>query len=179
MSEKNVYIKTPEAILCFPSLFTPKKYEGSEKEKYEALLVFPEGSDTGALRGEEQRVVKVAFQNGARGVRSPFRDGNEVAEQWGEVFRNATFIRATSQFKPAVVDAGKNPVTDEERVYSGCIVRAVVHAFTYDNRGNRGVTFGLDAVQIVRDGKRIGGSGAAVAMFDDLSGESAPETLFD
>ena len=172
-------IATPEAILCFPSLFTPKKFEGSEKEKYEAILVFPKGTDISGLETLAKEAFREKFPKGATGARSPFRNGDEVADAWGEHFRGATFIRVSSQIKPAIVDAGKRPITEEDRVYSGCIVRAAIHAYAYDNKGNRGVSFGLDALQVVRDGERLGGGSAGVGLFDDLSGESSPDALFD
>ena len=174
-------ICTPNAILCFPSLFQPKRFEGSDQEKYEAVLVFPAGTDLSGLKENAKAALNERFPNGVKGARNPFRNGDEVAEAWGEHFKGATFLRVSSQLKPVIVDAGKRPITDEEKVYSGCVVRAAVHAYAYDNRGNRGVGFGLDALQVVEAGERIGGGGAAgVGLFDDLTGGgSAPDDIFD
>ena len=44
----------------------------------------------------------------------------------------------------------------------------MIHAYGYDTKGNKGVSFGLDAVQVTRAGERLGGGAAAVGMFDAL-----------
>lgn len=175
-------IATPEAILCFPSLFTPKSKKSSDNsgaEKYEAVLVFPKGTDISGLENMAKEAFREKFPKGASGARNPIHDGNEVADSWGEHFKDAKYLRVSSFFKPAIVDAGKRPITDEDQVYPGCIVRAAVHAYTYERSGNRGVSFGIDALQVVRDGERLGGGSAGVGLFDDLSGESSPDALFD
>lgn len=192
MSEKYKTVQTPEFRLCFPHLFKPTSFEGSTRETYNCVMVFPKGTDLSKLKEIAKAAFVKAFPNGAKGARSPFRDGNEMADEWGEVFRDATFIRASSNIKPGVADRRKRLITDEEQVYSGCYARAIVHAFTYDVKGNRGVSFGLDAVQIVREGEPLGGGAAAVNQFDDLgddedwgdekpaeSSDGAGDDLFD
>lgn len=172
MSKEYKKVVTPEFILCFQNLFKPKAFEGTDTEKYDCVMVFPKGSDLTKLKDAAKEAIQKKFPNGAKGGRSPFRDGNEVADEWGDAFRDATFIRASSQVKPAIVDRCKRPITDEEQIYSGCIARAVVHAYGYDTKGNRGVSFGLDAVQFIRDGEPLGGGAASVGMFDDLGDDS-------
>lgn len=162
-------VQTPEFRLCFPNLFKPTSFEGSTRETYNCVMVFPKDADLSKLKELAKAAFQKAFPNGAKGARSPFRDGNEKVEDWGEAFRDTTFIRVSSNLKPPVADRKKHLIADEEQVYSGCYARAVVHAFAYDVKGNRGISFGLDAVQILRDGERLGGGGlAAVNTFDDL-----------
>ena len=168
MSKDYQTVQTPEFRLCFPNLFKPTSFEGSARETYNCVMVFPKGSDLSKLKEIAKAAFNKTFPNGAKGARSPFRDGNEKVDDWGEVFRDTVFIRASSNIKPGVADRRKRLITDEEQVYSGCYARAIVHAFAYDVKGNRGVSFGLDAIQIVREGERLGGGAAAVNMFEDL-----------
>ena len=57
-------------------------------------------------------------------------------------------------------------------MYPGVIVRASVTAFAFDTDGNKGVSFGLNNLQKVRNGERIDGRVAAENEFDiDLSQE--------
>jgi hypothetical protein len=54
-------------------------------------------------------------------------------------------------------------------VYAGQYVKAAVHAYAYDTKGNKGVSFGLDALQIIRDGDPLSGGGAAaINLFECL-----------
>lgn len=168
MSRDYQTVQTPEFRLCFPNLFKPTSFEGSTRETYNCVMVFPKDADLSKLKEIAKAAFNKTFPNGAKGARSPFRDGNEKVDDWGEVFKDATFIRASSNIKPGVADRRKRLITDEEQVYSGCYARAIVHAFAYDVKGNKGVSFGLDAIQIVREGEHLGGGAAAVNMFEDL-----------
>ena len=182
------FIQTPEFILAFPNLFEPRGFEETGKEKYSCVMVFPKGTDLSTLKDAAKVEYNKKFA-GMKSVRSPFCDGNEKVDEWGDAFKDATYIRVSSNFKPGVCDAGKKRITDPDLVYSGVIARAIVHIFSYDTKGNRGISFGLDAVQILRDGEPIGGSGAAIALFDEVPGaetaakaekeETSPSGLFD
>ena len=162
-------IVTPEALLCFPSLFEPKGFENSERKTYNCVLVFPKGTDLTALKTIAKEALAEKFPSGAKSARSPFRDGNEKVDEWGEHFRDATYIRASSNVKPGIADRARRLVTDPDAVYAGQFVKAAVHAYGYDTKGNRGVSFGLDAVQLVRDGDPLSGGGkAAINLFECL-----------
>ena len=161
-------VLTPEFRLCFPNLFKPTSFEGSTRETYNCVMVFPKDADLAPLKEIAKAAFNKTFPHGAKGARSPFRDGNEKVDDWGEVFKDATFIRAASNIKPGVADRRKRLITDEEQVYSGVYARAIVHAFAYDVKGNKGVSFGLDAIQITREGEHLGGGAAAINMFEDL-----------
>ena len=178
MSKNNeIKLVTPEARLVFPNLFEPTSFENSGKETYNAVLVFPKGTDLTALR-EAVRACATAGLKSVGGARNPIRDGNEKAEEWGEVFRDAKFIRISSQFEPAVVDRQRQPILDQKAVYSGCYARAAVRCYAYDTKGNKGVSFGFDAIQITRDGEHLGGGAASVALFDDLPATDSADDIF-
>ena len=170
MSGNYKQVQTPEAILSFPHLFEPTSAPGSTRETFNAMLIFPKGTDLTALKELAKEVFREKFPNGAKGARDPFRNGNEKVEEWGEIFRDATYVRVSSNLRPAVVDRQKQFITEPEQVYGGQFVRAVIHAYGYDTSGNKGIAFGLDAIQIIRDGEPLGngGSTAAVALFDNL-----------
>ena len=91
----------------------------------------------------------------------PFRDGAERdAQGYGP---GTTFINVSSKQQPGVVDryAGTDgrprPITEHSEVYPGCFVRASLRPFTYDTNGSKGVSFGLQNLQKLRDGERIDG----------------------
>ena len=164
---KHEAIATPEFRLCFPQLFTPKRFEESGKELYSCMAVFPKSTDISAIKQIADAAFKAKFPNGARASRKPIRDGNEMVAEWGDLFKDTWFIRLTSQFKPVVVDAHRSAIVDPSLVYSGCYARAAIHAYAYDVKGNKGVSFGFDAIQILRDGEPLSGGAAAAKLFDD------------
>lgn len=163
-------IRTPQFTLCFPSVFVPRAANPGQDPKYSVMALFPKNTDLTAL----QRIVRAAAEekwgkNLPANLNNPFRDGDTQAKpEWGEVFRGMWFIRLTSKYKPVVVDVSKRDITDPEKVYGGQKAVAVVHAYAYNNSGNLGVAFGLDAIQIVAEGEHLGYSKEAViAQFEE------------
>lgn len=170
MASKREQILTPEGRLSFVNVFKPSSYEGG-KETYNCVLIIPKTTNIEALKDAIRKcAVEAGLQKGAR---VPICDGDLKAEEWGEAFKDSWYMRASSQFKPAVVDAKKQEIIVESQVYSGCYGRLVVAPYSYDTKGNKGVSFGLDAVQVLRDGEKLGGSGKALALFGEVEGEAA------
>lgn len=101
----------------------------------------------------------------------PIRDGDAVT--W-DGFAGHLFVKASSQFAPGIVDARRQPVLNPATdVPAGLIVRCQVNAWDYDNSGNKGLSFGLLNLQIVRDdGVRFGGRAQkAEDVFDALEAD--------
>lgn len=174
MAQKEPKFTTPEGILMFPGLFEPKAFEEGGKETYQCILVFPKGTDITAIKDAVSGCATRGIRNPA-GARNPIRDGNEKVEEWGETFKDAKYIRISSIYPPAVVDREKHEILDQRQVYSGAFARAVCRCFAYEGKFGKGVSIGFDAVQILRDGERLGGSAASVAMFDDLPDDTAAQ----
>lgn len=89
------------------------------------------------------------------------------------------YIRTKSKYAPGVVDRYNDPVTrkpkvitDPNYIYAGAYVRGKVRLYTFDQDGNRGLGFGLTAVQFFANGPRIDGRKNAEDMF---AGEDMPE----
>ena len=164
---KSKQVVTPEGRLLFPALFEPKAFENSTVEKYSCVLAFDADADLSLLINEVREAAKAAGLD--KGARNPLCKGDDKVAEWGDAFAGKTYIRIATQFKPFVCDRNKQEIIDPSKVYSGCYARAVVHAYPYNKVGNKGVSFGLDSIQITRDGERLGTSGAAsAALFDEL-----------
>ncbi len=65
-------------------------------------------------------------------------------------------------------------ITDPAQIFAGCIVKASVNPFAYDQTGNRGVAFGLQNIQLWQnqDLKRLDNRANAE---DEFTAEAAPE----
>jgi hypothetical protein len=169
---------TPEGILSFPALFTPRAGPNESKEdaKYSASLVFAPGTDLSGLKKAVMAALVKEFESAEKAakivregsVRLPFR--TDVEEKGYE--EGSTFVNARSKQRPGVVSNYKGtdgkpiPITDEEQIYPGAIVRASLTAFYYNVNGNKGVSFALNNVQKLRDGERLDGRRKAEDEFD-------------
>ena len=169
---QNDRIKTPAFTIVFPAIFTPRASAEGQEPKYSCIAVFPKSEDLTALK----HLIKDAADarwNGKypKNLRNPMMDGDSDAKpEWGDVFKNAVYVRLSSKFKPPVCNAARRELTDPESVYGGQKCVAIIHAYAYSNAGNNGVSLGLDALQVVAEGKRLGFSKeAAFAQFDQLA----------
>lgn len=85
-------------------------------------------------------------------IRDADAEGKETAGYAGHFF-----IKASNKNKIPIVEAHKLPngqsipVTDTSQVYGGMYCRALINAYAYDNV-SKGVSFGLQALQLVRNG---------------------------
>jgi len=72
------------------------------------------------------------------------------------------FINVSGTRQPAVVDGQLNPILDKDMLFSGCYVHAHLNAYAWDHpTGGKGVSFGLNSVQFVRTGERLGAGAVA------------------
>lgn len=110
---------------------------------------------------KEKDVAKL----GKTGIKSPLLDGDAKEDDGffkykGDECRGHYLLRCTNyNRRPAVVDASVQPILDPEAVYSGCYGNVRVSFYGYASATSKGISPGLDAVQKVRDGDRLGSGG--------------------
>lgn len=171
MKNQDYKVVTPICTLLYPHLFEPTAFEEGKTPTYNCVLLFDKGADLTDLVNTVRACAKDNLRN-SEGARNPIRDGNEKLAEWGEHFRDRKYIRISSKFVPTRIDRNRQPLMDSDEWYSGAQVRAVINAFAYDTKGNKGVSFGFSAIQKVRDGENLSGGGADVSLFGDLPEET-------
>lgn len=175
-------IMTPEFRVSFPSLFRASRFNESAEPKYAVTMLFPKNTDLNPLKREAERAAKEKWGDKIpKGLKTPFRDQGDFDHEGYE--SGAIFIRATSKQRPGVVDNNVQAVVDEGEVYPGCFARATVRAYAYDVPGNKGIAFGLQNLQKLRDGDPISGRSKPEDDFspvgnEEMAGQSA-DALFD
>lgn len=98
----------------------------------------------------------------------PLRDGDEKED---DIYADHLFVNAKSTTRPGVCDKNKQPIVDEEDIYSGVWAIVSVTFFGYDISGNRGVACGLNNIMKFKDGERLGGRASAETDFADIDME--------
>ena len=160
-------IITPPAVLSYPALLTPRmppNPKPGDSAAYGCTLLFPVGTDISELKKAATAALYEKFGDktdalfAAGALRTPFRkvDGKYDSAKY------SFFINVSSkQRKPGIVDryAGPDgrpaPLTDVDKLYPGCFVRAALSVYAYDTSGNKGVSFGLQHIQWWADGERL------------------------
>lgn len=187
-------VVTGKVRLNFPKLFRAEQINGEGDPKFSTQILIPktDKATIAALRAAE----KAAIDEGNEGI---FK-GKGVTDNAPSVIKDADAdgtaedyphtaghyymsVSAREQFKPQVVDAGLNEILDQSQVYSGVFARVSLRSFPYTyGTKKRGVSFGLNNVQILGGGERLGGGTTASQDFDpvepdEFADESADEAL--
>lgn len=175
-------VVTPTCRLSHPHLFKPTAIEkGSDDLRYSCELLFDKKTtDVSAL----QKPIKAAIMDKWGNAKAdwpepliiPIKDGDKPRlnkrtkkREVKEEHKGMWVVRASmkAEFgKPQLV--GRNPaepIEDASELYPGCFVRVALKAFAYEFADKNGVSFNLDAVQFVKDGKPLSGRKDAKDIF--------------
>lgn len=186
-------VLTPEFRLSYPHLFKPQKNDLNGKMEYSLVGIFKVGADLSPLIAAATAVLTEEFgpdkAKWQTPLRSPFRkckerwktvDGKQVIpsgyEEGEAIFM--TFKQDAEKGKPQVVDQGVVEIIEPQFIYAGCYCRCSVRPYFYNQKGNKGVSFGLSNVQKLRDGDPLGmGRTKATDEFSSVGdGEMATTT---
>ena len=165
---------TPEFRVSFPAVFKPTAFEGAEP-KYSVTMLFDKRTDISALKALAKAALIKKWPDPASRPTTmrnpPFRDGDKEKPDVAG-YANTIFVRASSKIRPGIVDAGRNAILDETDFYAGCYARATLVAYGYDQKGNKGVAFGLQNIQKLRDGEAFSGRAKAEDDFEAVETEN-------
>lgn len=179
-------VMTPIGVLYFPALFEPKvnKENPGQGARFSGVLLFDKhgvgSSAYTALRAAVKQAIVDKFgdakandANFVRNLRTPFRPASEKTYggfEDGEVFISAWTKEADGA--PGVVDVRGSKILVPADVWGGQLARFTVRPFAYDSNGNKGVSFGLEHVQIVKaDEPRRDGKQSAEDAFKNDDGD--------
>lgn len=167
-------IITPEFRVSYPQVLQPKLNDLNGKMEYSVVALFPKGADLKPLKAAAAAAAKEKWGDKLpANMRSPFRDQGEKEKDGAlpaGLEAGAIFINFKANQRPGLVDANVQPILDASDFYAGCWARAQVRAFAYDQKGNKGVSFGLQNVQKMREGEPLGSRVRAEDAFEAVAG---------
>lgn len=170
-------IITPECRLSFPHLFVPRPGPSGGEPKFSCALIFEEGTDPKPF---QSAIIAAAREKWGDNAVAMFKAGklkSPLRTDWEDKGypENSFFLNCSSKEQPGLVYPYADPVTGKPQIvtdpkvfYPGAYVRASLRAFAYDNSGNKGVSFGLNNLQFIRDGSRLDNRVSATNDFDVL-----------
>lgn len=164
-----VKVVTGKVRFSYANVFAPKASVEGGTPKYSVSIIIPK-SDKETIAKlqkafEETKAASAAYFGGAvpKNLKGGLRDGD--AEKEDEAYAGCYFINANSAQKPGVVDQDLNPILDQSEFYSGCYGRASITFYPYNAQGSKGIACGLNNVQKLEDGEKLGGGTTAAADF--------------
>jgi len=172
--------------LSYVALLEPKAFEGQEP-KYSCVLLIPKDDETTikAIKRAIKEVYEAAKSTKLKGVkfenlRTTLRDGDEdesIDTEENPEYADCYFMNVSSKTKPGIIDKYKEKVDGPDEVYSGVYARVSINFFAYNTIGNKGISAGLNNVQIIAKGESLGGRSSADADFDEYEDEYEDDDL--
>lgn len=166
--------------LSFPSLFKRSVFQGQEG-KFEATFLIPkEDKETLATINKaidalvaEHKINKAAIA----ADKLCLRDGDLAFNKEGEPldgYPGHMSFKASSNQQIQIVDRDKMPISEEDnKIYAGCYVNAIVGIWYQNNNYGRRINGNLYAVQFVKDGDSFGSAPTnAAGMFEALDSDA-------
>jgi len=178
-------VTTGKVRLSFPRLFEPHSTNPNDAPKYSTMIMIPK-SDKETMKQLRAAEQEAAAEGKAWGGRAPkkwesiIHDGDDDdLDRYPE--REGCWImsvRSSADYKPQIVDRNVQEILDRSAVYSGVYARVSITAFTFDFQGKKGVSFGLNNVQILGGGENLSGvSAPASADFEELDDDDDDDDL--
>ena len=191
---KQKAIRTPKFRVAWPCVYQKEKdiTTGEEKDLYSFVMLIPKDEDISELEQLTLDAAKAKWPDKFEGVKlgdawprgynNPFKDGDDRPDYDG--YAGTTYCRAMSKFKIATFIRRDGAVVlnqEEEELYGGRNCVATVTAFAYDQKVNKGVTLGAQALMLLNGGTTFQGTGSTdgMAMFGDVEddGDELEDTL--
>lgn len=168
---------TPQFRVSYAKVFRPEKNSLNDKMEYSLVAIFPPSADLAPLNKAIREAAVEKFgadqTKWPKNLRNPVRK-NEEREKEGKLpdgyEAGGHFITLKSEQRPGLVDQNRQPIIDETAFYSGCYARAQVRPFGYLQKGNAGVSFGLQNLQKMADGDPLSGRQKAEDAFEAVAG---------
>lgn len=179
-TQNDTKVITGEVRLSYANLFTPRKND-QDKDVWSVLLLIPK-SDKATL-GKLKKAAEAALAQGI--ANGKLKANTSLKNAWGTLkdgderddlderpeYAGNYYMNVSAYRQPGIVDRKVQPILDSTEVYSGCYARVSINAYAYNVGTNKGVTFGLNNVQKLRDGDNLGGSARAEDDFDALESD--------
>lgn len=163
--------------LSYTHVFTKYAPDGdTDNGKYMTNVLIPK-SEKETVKALQQ-AIEAAKKSGIvskwggkepKNLELPLRNGDTDKDDG--VYEDCFFINAKSSTRPGICDKNKNPIVDEEEIYSGVYAYVSVSFYPYDKNGNRGIACGLNNIMKFKDGERLGGRTSTETDFADIDAE--------
>jgi hypothetical protein len=164
------------------------KFDGSGKEYSCQVIIDKDSPDYAALIKARNALLKEAFPKVTAGQKASMRMGVRDADEEGrseeyDYLKNCAFFNAKRRedFGPVpCFDRRARPMVPTfDTIFSGMVANVQVTMFSFDTPQAKGVSFGLDAIQVVDNTNvdRWDGQSDPAAWFSSLEDDDKAEEV--
>jgi hypothetical protein len=166
--EEQKVITTPKFRMSFPHLLKPHSGFKNQEPVYSVQMLFAKTADISVLKKAAADAATKKWgskENWPQFKHPVFKDGDLKAKKLSG-YEGMLVVEARSKFKPGIVDAALDEVIDPAKIYAGRWARATVTCYAYDNQFGKGISFGLQNIQLLEDAPSFSGRKNAKDDFD-------------
>ncbi len=187
-------ILTPTFRVAFPNVFEPKSF-GDSKPKYSLTMLFDLEEIAKDPAQQERWDAMVAAVEAAaikkfnavpEVMKKPFLKGEDMRNSTtGAVyngFEGKVVVRAASTTRPGLVSQTREPIISPEDFCGGYYAHATINFYGWTYMGKKGVSCGLQNIQLVAEGEPFGGKSNAEDDFGVIAAptaEASNSSLFE
>lgn len=179
-------IVTPECFLSYPHLVKPQEGKNGKPGKFGVALVFKKDADLTALHAAIKEVGIEKFGPSfeakvAAGALDVSLRPNARKDDYEQHCPGGLYLNARSSTRPGLVFPwagadGKPERVPEEKItevfYAGALVRASISVYAYVTDEKKGVSFGINNLQKLRDSEPWSGRSRAEDDFTAVGSAS-------
>jgi hypothetical protein len=170
-----------QGVVSYPNLFKAKRNNLNGKEEYSVDVLIDKKADLKVVHAAINAAIEKKFGNDPKkhpkNLKSPLKDGDEkgTPEYAGKFY--ITCKANAAEAKLILCDNTLQPLQHPSDIQGGDFVNVNVNFYAYDANGNRGVSAGLQGVQLVRktDKPFSGRPSRAEDMFESFADDSYAE----
>lgn len=162
--------------LSYVNVFEPKATPQGV-EKYSVTCLLPKSDVEGykQLLAAIKAEIEANKDDKLKGIaqpKLPIHDGDGVSptgQEYGPECKGHWVFTASSnaEYPPSLVDGQIKPIMDRSAIYSGCWGHVALSIYAYNNQ-SRGIGFGLNGIQKVKDDESLGYSFDAKSAFSQV-----------
>lgn len=160
-------IKLTNVRLSFPSIFKRSEFDGKQG-KFEATFLLNKETQADQIKMLEDAIEKALVESKIKVASDKrcLKDGDEIEY---DGYAGHMSFKASTNRRPTVIDRDKAPlVEDDNKLYAGCYVNAIVDIWIQSNSYGKRVNANLFGVQFFKDGEAFGSGDVDVTDdFDD------------
>lgn len=146
-----------------------KVFQPGDNGKYSLTILIPK-KDTKTVEAIRRAMRETADANAHLwGGKAPkkleppvttMHDGDGVRPTGGDFGPECAgcyVMTVSSKERPRIVDRDMCEILDPADFYSGCYGRVSINCYAYNTENKKGISFGLNNIQKLSDGERLGG----------------------
>ena len=163
-------VVTDKVRFSFCNVCSPRRNEFNGKDEFSTQILVAKSDTTTVAALKDAARAALATKWGDKvptKVRNPMRDGDTETKGDGSAlgpeYKHHFFMTVKSSKRPGIIDSSGVELLGLDDVASGDWGRVSLNAYAYDAAGNKGVSFGLNNVQLMSKGESLGGGRPSAA----------------